>query len=102
VYLIPQILNVNSVGNSDDIETVQDLADVSGSYGSDYEDDCILGCCAMWSGRSLPTFQRCLLPPSSSDRRRNIPEDSLFIQELVKNPLQHFMFGLCSRLKNFL
>jgi hypothetical protein len=25
----------------------------------------LLGCCAVYSGRSLPTFQRCLLPPSS-------------------------------------
>jgi hypothetical protein len=32
---------------------------------SAFEDDCLLGCCAMKSGRSLPTFQRCLLPQSS-------------------------------------
>jgi hypothetical protein len=25
------------------------------------EDDCLLGCCAVYSGRSLPTLQRCLL-----------------------------------------
>jgi hypothetical protein len=25
---------------------------------------CLVGCRAMWSGRSLPTFQRCLPPPS--------------------------------------
>jgi hypothetical protein len=29
------------------------------------KDDCLLGCCAVQSGRSLPTLQRCLLPPSS-------------------------------------
>jgi hypothetical protein len=23
---------------------------------------CLLGCCTVWLGRSLPTFQRCLLP----------------------------------------
>jgi hypothetical protein len=28
--------------------------------------DCLLGCCTVWSGRILPTFQRCLLPPLSS------------------------------------
>jgi hypothetical protein len=27
------------------------------------EDDCLLGCCAVYSGRSLATFQWCL-PPS--------------------------------------
>jgi hypothetical protein len=29
------------------------------------EDDCLLGCCTVQSGRSFPTFQRCFLPPSS-------------------------------------
>jgi hypothetical protein len=27
--------------------------------------DCLLGCCTVMSSTSLPTFQRCLLPPSS-------------------------------------
>jgi hypothetical protein len=31
----------------------------------DTEDGCILGGCDPWSGRRLPTFQRCLLPPST-------------------------------------
>jgi hypothetical protein len=35
--------------------------DISGSHGSAYEDDRLLGSCAMWSGLSLPTFRRCLL-----------------------------------------
>jgi hypothetical protein len=26
---------------------------------------CLLGCCALQSGRSWPMFQRCLLPSSS-------------------------------------
>jgi hypothetical protein len=26
------------------------------------ENDCLLGCQAMWSGTILPTFQTCLLP----------------------------------------
>jgi hypothetical protein len=38
--------------------------EISGSHG-EYEDSCLLGYCAVLSGRSLPTFQRCLLPPSS-------------------------------------
>jgi hypothetical protein len=40
-------------------------SEISGSQGSEYEDGCLLDCCAMYSDRSLPTFQRCLLPPSS-------------------------------------
>jgi hypothetical protein len=30
-----------------------------------YEDGCLLGCSAVFSGRSFPTFQRPLLPPSA-------------------------------------
>jgi hypothetical protein len=33
------------------------LGDISGYHGGEYEDDCLLGCCAMKSGRSLPTFR---------------------------------------------
>jgi hypothetical protein len=40
-------------------------SEISGSHSGEYKDGCLLGCCAVWSGRSLPTFQRCLLPPSS-------------------------------------
>jgi hypothetical protein len=36
-----------------------------GSCGSEYEDVCLLGWNAVQSGRSLPVFQRYLLPPSS-------------------------------------
>jgi hypothetical protein len=36
-----------------------------GSHGGEYEDGCLLGCSAVQSGRSLPTIQRFLLPPSS-------------------------------------
>jgi hypothetical protein len=38
---------------------------ISGSHGGEYEDGCLLGCCAVQSGRSLPTFQRCMLTQSS-------------------------------------
>jgi hypothetical protein len=34
---------------------------VSGSRGSEYDDDCLLGCCAVSSGRILPTFQRAII-----------------------------------------
>jgi hypothetical protein len=37
----------------------------SGSHGGKYEDECLAGFCAIYSGRGLPTFQRRLLPPSS-------------------------------------
>jgi hypothetical protein len=40
-------------------------SEISGSQGGEYEDGCLMGCCAVKSGRSLPTFQRCLMPPSS-------------------------------------
>jgi hypothetical protein len=39
---------------------------VSPSTNKITEDDCLLECCAMQSSRRLPTFQRCLMPPSSS------------------------------------
>jgi hypothetical protein len=39
------------------------FCEISGSCGGDYEDCCLLGCCALQSGRSLPTFEGCLLPP---------------------------------------
>jgi hypothetical protein len=32
--------------------------EVSGSHGGEYEDDCLLSCCAVYSSRSLPTFHR--------------------------------------------
>jgi hypothetical protein len=49
-----------------------------------YEDDCLLACCAVSSGRSLPTFRKCVEAASTSETsvnfyqstRRNIPEDS--------------------------
>jgi hypothetical protein len=39
--------------------------EISGSHGGEYEGDCLLGCYAVLSGRSLPIIQRCFLPPSS-------------------------------------
>jgi hypothetical protein len=32
--------------------------EISGSQGGKYDGDCLLGCCAVLSGRSLPTFKR--------------------------------------------
>jgi hypothetical protein len=32
------------------------LCRIWGSHGGEYEDGCLLGCCAVQSGRSLPTF----------------------------------------------
>jgi hypothetical protein len=34
------------------------LDEISGSHGGENEDDCLLGCCAVLSGRSLPTLPR--------------------------------------------
>jgi hypothetical protein len=33
------------------------VGEISGPRGGEYEDACLLGCCAVESGRSLPTFQ---------------------------------------------
>jgi hypothetical protein len=38
-----------------------------GEYGDGY----LLGCCIVYSGRSLPTFLRCLLPQSSGWSKMN-------------------------------
>jgi hypothetical protein len=38
------------------------ISSIWGSHGSEYGDGCLLGCCAVWSRRSLLTFQRSLLP----------------------------------------
>jgi hypothetical protein len=38
------------------------------------EDGCLLGCCAMYSGTSLPTFKRCLLPPLSGRCPKFLPD----------------------------
>jgi hypothetical protein len=43
-----------------------------GSHGGEYEEGCLLGCSTVKSGRSLPTFQRSLLPPSSGQWVRRI------------------------------
>jgi hypothetical protein len=45
------------------------LCDISGSQCGESEDDCLLGCYIVCSGRCLPTFQTCLLPPSSYAQR---------------------------------
>jgi hypothetical protein len=48
--------------------------------------DCLLTCCAMLSGRSLPTFQKCLLPPSAMLEAANTSETSVnFYQTIRRN-----------------
>jgi hypothetical protein len=37
------------------------MSRILGSHGNEYEDGCLLGCSAAWSGRSLQAFQRYLL-----------------------------------------
>jgi hypothetical protein len=85
--------------------------EIPGSHGDEYEDDdgCLLDCCTVYSGRSLPTFQRCLLPPSSGlialmmeaasisetsvsfykSPRRNNPEDSHLLTRRRENLKSH-------------
>jgi hypothetical protein len=58
------------------------LGEISGSHGGRCEDGCLLGCCAPYSGRCLPTFQRCLLPlssgpPALTTRRSNLEDSRL-------------------------
>jgi hypothetical protein len=44
-----------------------------GPRGGQYEDGCLLGCSAVWTGITLPTFQRSVLPPSSGLQPRRQP-----------------------------
>jgi hypothetical protein len=49
---------------------------ISGSHGGVYDDGCLTGGSAVWSGGSLPTYQRCLQPQKSGrciSRAREIP-----------------------------
>jgi hypothetical protein len=51
-------------------------------------DDCLLGCSAVLSGRILPTFQRCLLPPLS--RRSALMMEAANVSRLLPdNTAQH-------------
>jgi hypothetical protein len=45
------------------VKTEDQQRKISGSHSDGYEDGCLLGYCFVLSGRSLPTFQRCLLSP---------------------------------------
>jgi hypothetical protein len=63
---------------------------------SDNEDGCLLGCCAVWSGRCLLKFQRCLLPPSSG---RNNPEDSHLHTRRRENLKSRHIWYFAVRLK---
>lgn len=37
--------------------------EMSGFHDGEYESDCLLGFCSLWSCRSLPTVQMCSMPP---------------------------------------
>jgi hypothetical protein len=52
---------------------INNLNRIWGSHGGEYEDGCLLGYSAVLSGRSLPTFQRSLLPPSPWRWRQQEP-----------------------------
>jgi hypothetical protein len=72
-YEIKFFLSCASVGVFNSRPTFENIivkwelsnCEVSGSHGAEYEDGCLLGCCTVLFSRSLPTFQRCLLPTSS-------------------------------------
>jgi hypothetical protein len=49
--------------------------EISGYHNSE-SDGCLLGCCYVQSGTSLPTFHRYLQPPLSGRSRGSNPEDS--------------------------
>jgi hypothetical protein len=53
------------------------------------DDGWLLGCCAVWYGRSLPTFHRCLLPPSWGPC--NIPEVSHLHRRHSENLKSHLL-----------
>jgi hypothetical protein len=46
-------------------ENLDGLCEISGSHGGEYEVQSLLGCTAVFSNRCRPTFQRCVLSPSS-------------------------------------
>jgi hypothetical protein len=54
-----------------------------------YLGSCLLGCSAMYSGRSLPTFQRTLLPPSSESHLRTNRRENLksYLPTIYWNPV---------------
>jgi hypothetical protein len=98
------------------------LGDISDSHDGEYEDHCLLGCCAVYSGRSLSTFQRYLLPPSSGrltalmmeaastseasvnfyrhTTRRNIPDDTTIISNNVRFKTAFALRGTTCRVRD--
>jgi hypothetical protein len=72
------------------------IGDISGSHGDEYEHDFLLGCCAVYSGRSLPTFQRCLHPLSSG--RRVIVIFNIILLFKPGYPKRSFRSGFWSKL----
>jgi hypothetical protein len=66
---------VCSAGHAGPISTNIKLVRFYGLTGARTKMICLLECCAVWSGRSLPTFQRFLLSPLSG--RRVIMEAAL-------------------------
>jgi hypothetical protein len=75
--------------------------DVDGTFLRNNEDGCLLGCSAVQSGRSLPTFQRSLLPPSSwMTTRRYNPEDSHLSTHHRENLRSYFLRNVCKHLQD--
>jgi hypothetical protein len=60
-YTFPVLRVFSKRGDWQETQPPCITSETSCSHGSEYEDDCLLGFCAVQFGRSLPTFQRCLL-----------------------------------------
>jgi hypothetical protein len=74
-----------------------------------FKDGCIQGCCAVYSGRSVPTFRRCLLPPSSGQSSSSkhlwnvdklqpggatTQKTAVFILDAVRTEISRILFSL--------
>jgi hypothetical protein len=83
------------------------LCKISGSHGDEYEDGCLLGCCFVYSGKSLLTFQ--LRAPMNEaagtsetsvniyqTTRLNIPEDSYLDSRRRENLKFHIIMNFNS------
>jgi hypothetical protein len=53
------VADINSRKMSEDRWRNELHIEISGSHGGEYEDDCLVGCCAVYSGRNRLTFRKC-------------------------------------------
>jgi hypothetical protein len=53
------------------------LGESSGSHGGEYEDGCLVGCCAVLSGEFIDVSEVLAASTIRAMRHRNVPDDSL-------------------------